>query len=225
MSTENFRNLFCGFCLQKAVAHNLEIILNKVSLLVNKYGIRSITMDEMASSLGISKKTLYQHFRDKKDLIANVLNHTLKSKKEEIKRLLDEPADAISQLIQIHNLVIAFIKDFSIIIEYDLKKYYPGIYEQTHHDYIKLLEELYMAHIRKGKEEGTYRPNLDEKIIAKVHIARVVDLPQNCSISVDEYISDEFSQQLVEYHLRGLIDESKVGLLNEYLNEWKHINH
>lgn len=176
-------------------------------------------MDEIASSLGISKKTLYQYFRDKEDLTERVMDHTLNARKDEINRLLEEPADAISQLIHIHGLVIEFIKDFSAIIEYDLKKYYPAIYEQTHKQYVQLLEELYMTHIRKGKAEGTYRANLDEKIIAKVLISRVVDLPQNRTISVDEYISDEFSRQLVEYHLRGLIDEHKVDLLNQYLSE------
>ena len=219
------RNFFGEICLFIIVAHSLNEILDKVAPLFNKYGIRSISMDEVASWLGISKKTLYQYFRDKEDMMARVMDHTLKARNEEIQDLLGQPADAISQLIRIHGLVIEFVKNFSAIIEYDLKKYYPAIYEQTHLRYVQMLEELYIAHIRKGKSEGTYRSNIDEKVIAKVHIARVVDLPENRTITVDEYISGEFSRQLIEYHLRGLIDESKVELLNEHLNEWKLINH
>jgi len=111
------------FCVSFFMTVALTEILDKISELFLSYGIRSMTMDNISSELGISKKTLYQHVKNKEDLIRQVIHYEYRKRSFEVKKIIKEEHNAIEQLFEIHKLIISFIKKYSSAIEYDLKKY------------------------------------------------------------------------------------------------------
>lgn len=181
-----------------------EEILNKVSVLYRKYGIRSITMDDLAHELGISKKTLYLYVRDKSELVGKVVEYSGLFGPAGIKELLETRGNAIEQLIGVSQKFHALLRENSPAYEYDLKKYYPGHYRKLMSARRKMMYEIVVANIRQGKKEDIYREELDEEIIAKLHMMRIENLRSNELFKENVVQSSKFFREIFIYHIHGL---------------------
>lgn len=190
----------------------LKSILEKVNDLYQKYGIKSVTMDDVARELGISKKTLYQHVKDKQDLVEQALQLDGLKKAGILKQIMhDSSLNAIEQVIEIYDYIHnAIINKYSATIEYDLKKYYPDFFTRMVQMKREHMFENMMANMEKGKKEGLYRSDLNEKVLATLHVMRVESILSN-----DYYLSSEirpidFFKELFDYHLRGIATEKGI---------------
>jgi AcrR family transcriptional regulator len=143
---------------------DIEMILSSVLGLYSRYGIKSITMDDVSRELGISKKTLYQFIRDKADLIGRVLDYERRLTKQYMDQLADPDHNAIDELIEVNNRIHTSLTSHNPAFYYDLKKYYPDLFKgwmkQRRHGMYTLL----ISNIRRGKQEGFYREDMDEAI-------------------------------------------------------------
>jgi AcrR family transcriptional regulator len=196
-----------------------ENILDKVSVLYRKYGIKSITMDDVAHELGISKKTLYQFVGDKTELVEKVVEHTRHCSFAGMKELKEMGGNAIERLIQVSQQVQALLKDHSASYEYDLKKYYPGIFKKLMSARRKLMYEAMLANIRQGKKEGIYRDELDEEIIAKLHLLRMENLQSTELFSEEEIQSPKFFREIFVYHIHGLATSRGLEILGRNIEK------
>jgi AcrR family transcriptional regulator len=194
-----------------------EKILEKVSHLYQKYGIKSVTMDDVAHEIGISKKTLYQYVKDKSDLVEKVVEHT---------RLCHFPSfedinegNAIEQLIEVSRRVNALMKEYSPSYDYDLRKYYPNIHQKLMDARRKLMYESMLANIRKGKKEGIYRSELNEEIIAKLHLLRMENLQSSELFDASEIHSSKFFNEIFIYHIHGLATLKGLETLNKNMDK------
>jgi AcrR family transcriptional regulator len=181
-----------------------EKILDKVSVLYRKYGIKSVTMDDVSHELGISKKTLYQYVSDKTELVEKAVEHARTCSFSNMEEIGISGGNAIEQLIEVSQRVNALMKDYSPSYEYDLKKYYPEIYSRLMAARRKLMYESMIANIRQGKKEGIYRGELDEEIIAKLHLLRMENLKESELFNEEEVHSPKFFREVFVYHIRGL---------------------
>lgn len=200
---------------------DLKEILEQIAILYTKYGIKSNTMDDVAKELGISKKTLYQSFKDKDELVNKVIDFIFLKKQNEILKVGNNCQNAIEEMYQIHQHVVAMLKEHSNVMMNDLRKYYYEKHVSIINKYKQLLEDLIVRNIEKGKDEGLYRLSINSRIIAKSHVAMIMNMPDNYVISIDEYTSKTFSDELFEYHLRGLIDEKSTEISNKLLKNIK----
>ena len=192
-----------------------ENILEKVSVLYRKYGIKSVTMDDVAHELGISKKTLYQFVEDKTELVEKVVEHTLQCNFSAMKAKKGTGDNAIEELIEVSQRVNALMKDHSQSYEYDLKKYYSGIYRNLMSARRKLMSESMLVNIRQGKKEGIYRRELNEEIIAKLHLLRVENLQSSEIFKEEEMRSVKFFRELFVYHINGLATQKGREVLRK----------
>ena len=192
-----------------------ENILEKVSVLYRKYGIKSVTMDDAAQELGISKKTLYQFVKDKTELVEKVVGHTRHCNFSTMKKIKGSSGNAIEELIEVSQRVNALMKDHSPSYEYDLKKYYPDIYRNLMSARRKLMYESMLANIRKGKKEGIYRKELNEEIISKLHLLRVETLKSSEIFKEEEIHSAKFFRELFVYHIHGLATSKGLEVLRK----------
>jgi AcrR family transcriptional regulator len=198
---------------------DLREILEQVAILYAKYGIKSNTMDDVANELGISKKTLYQSFKDKDELVSKVIEYLFLKKQKEILKISTSCLNAIEEMYQIHQQITLMLKEYSNVMMNDLRKYYFEKHTAITKKYRQLLEDIIISNIEKGKKEGLCRLNINSRIIAKSHVAKIMNLPDNYVISIDEYTSKDFSDELFEYHLRGLVNEKGLELSNNFLKK------
>lgn len=196
-----------------------EEILIKVAGLYRKYGIKSVTMDDVAHELGMSKKTLYQYVSDKTELVQMVVEHVRQCNFSAMKNKQETELNAIEELIEVSQHVNSQMKDYSPTYEYDLKKYYPDIYRSLMSARRKLMYESMLANIRKGKKEGIYRKELDEKIIAKLHLLRIENLQSTEIFDEEEMHSAKFFREVFVYHIHGLATEKGLKVLQKNVHK------
>jgi len=199
-------------------------ILNQVGKLYHRYGIKSVTMDDVASHLGISKKTLYEFFDDKKDLVNQVLRSEHKEHCREFDLILQQNLNAIEELFVIYKNIRQMIQDYNPSMDYDIRKYYPDLFVKIREIRRKTMLDNTIRNMVRGKEEGLYRNDLNTGVVARLHLFRIENLLENDLFSADELISFEIFHEIFVYHLQGIMSskgreffEKNFGKLRETL--------
>ncbi len=196
-------------------------ILLKVDSLFMRYGIKSVTMDDISRELGISKKTLYQYVENKSDLINKVIQEHLISEKEIISKICKESIDPIDEMLAIARYVALMLREMNPSIVYDLQKYYSKSWEMMqslHEDHIY---EVIKRNIQKGIEEGLYRQNLNPEIIAKFYVGKSMILVDERIFPIRKYNREQLFLEFINYHIHGIASEKGLALLEKRMRENK----
>jgi AcrR family transcriptional regulator len=194
-------------------------IFDKVGKLFRKFGIKSITMDDISGELGISKKTLYQLISDKAELVEMVFMNGFNDFKNEVMLLFEKKYDPVLELIRLNNLALEQLKEFGPAVEHDLRKYYNNLYEKIKKLHLELMQNCIYQNIELGKKTGIYRNNIDTNIITKLHLARIEQVPHTDIFTLEEYTSPDFAREVCRAHLKGLVSEKGQELLEQHINE------
>ena len=209
------------FC---AMNNDHENILLKVRQLYMKYGIKSITMDEVSNELGISKKTLYQFVADKDELVGKVLDYEIEIRQNQIFNCSKSSYNAVEELLEISEFMNRLIRDQNPATEHDLKKYYPHHYQKILKARREGVYSYILMNLKKGKEEGLYREELDAEIIAKLYLSRSESIHLNDLFTVEEYTSWELFLELITYHIRGIATKKGIVVFEKKIKELEKIN-
>lgn len=193
-------------------------ILHAAGQLYAKYGIKSVTMDDISRHLGISKKTLYQYVTDKTDLVEKVIMRESMERKKDFDAIYNGKLNAIEELLEVNRFVNKLFKDYNPSKEYDLQKYYPEIYQKIRELRRVNMYQASRNNILKGQKQGIYRKDLDADMISKLHVFRVENLIEFDLFRVEEITSDHFCNELMKYHIYGIANEKGIKYYNEQLN-------
>ncbi len=198
---------------------DLKSILSKVRDLYMKYGIKSITMDDVAREMGISKKTIYQYVTDKEDLVAKFIENEMELRQKEICNCFKVGFNPIEELFEISLYMNKLMQEQNPATEYDLKKYYPTQYQKLVKARREGIYNYILANLKKGKKEGLYRDDLKEEIIAKLYLSRAESIHLNDLYSVEEFTSNRIYSELLKYHVRGIATEKGINALEKKLSD------
>lgn len=196
---------------------------DKIGKLFKRYGIRSITMDDVARELGMSKKTLYQIVPDKSKLIETVITDEYNYYRDKLNAIKELNSGAILGFIRLNELLYDFLLHFSPVANHDLEKLEPALYKTIKEGYVKSFLGAILDNLKRGKEEGLYRKELDIEIISKLHLARIEQIPNSKIFHQDEFTSQEFVKEICIYHLHGVLNAKGMELLKQYENEIDNI--
>ena len=194
-------------------------ILKNVGKLYFKFGIRSVTMDDVAHEFGISKKTLYQYFKDKADLVSQVVDFYLKNLMQDINASKDE--NAIDFYFALRSHISKILKYFNNNIEFDLKKQYPQLFKKVHKIKREKIFSDTVLNINKGMETGFYRTGLDVELIAKLQVGRMLYTlnPENEIFTESEVATIELFDKVIEYHMHAICTEKGIKYFKKQLNK------
>lgn len=196
----------------------IDLILRTSGTLFRKYGIRSISMDDIAKELGMSKKTLYQYVENKTDLVEKLLNHLISASPacitDESKNL-----NAIDVLLQASVKVSEEIKEMNPAIAFDLEKFYPVIYRnfvqgKRDHIYRKIKENL-----EQGIREGIYRNDVDSDLVAKLYVQKLIDLHNPDFLSSVDFSFEKVFQVMFDNHIRGISNPVGLAYYQNLINQ------
>lgn len=196
-----------------------ENILEKVSELYNKYGIKSVTMDDVARELGISKKTLYQYVENKNELVSKVLDFVLAKGDCDFKKLYAKPLNAIDELLEVGVHIIKSVKDYNPSTEYDLRKYYPDLHKKMQDIRKEKMYSAILKNIQKGKQEGLFRDDLDDEIIAKMQTSRFLNMGSDEFMNPEDVFKPKYILELFIYHIRGIANNTGIEVLEKTLQK------
>jgi len=188
-------------------------IIEKVSELFMKYGIKSVSMDDISSQLGISKKTLYQYFKDKADLIYKVVMNYNCEHDKGMTEILQSKLNAIEILLLVSKHTLDMLKSLHPPLLFDLRKYYPEITKELIVGKKSDVFNKIKNNLLKGIEEGLYRNDLNPDIIASLYIKRLDDVFFEKDFYAQDYPQHEVFKQLFIYHLRGIVSSKGLKYL------------
>jgi len=167
-------------------------------------------MDDVAHELGISKKTLYEYFSDKNDLVSKFLDFQIAKIRFVFEEEKVDNNNAIDHLLEISQIITAFLKNFSPTIHYDLQKYYPTVFKSFFEYKRSVMFTSTKGNLERGIKEGLYRSDFNPDIIAQVYINQIEASLGADFITNYEYTTDELFSAMFTYHLRGIA--SKKGI-------------
>ena len=192
-------------------------LLSQILDLYGRFGIRSLTMDDLARQLGISKKTIYQVVRDKADLIRQVIELDLELNKDFIAGLDNSGDNAIEDLITINERMHQHGRHLNPTFYFDLQKYYPALYRRWTTEKRNHLYQIIVANINKGKSEGLYRMELRGEVIAELYVSRIERLEREDPTEGLRLISGEAIREVFIYHLHGICNRKGLDYLEHQL--------
>lgn len=189
-----------------------------------KYGIKSITMDDVASELGISKKTLYQYVTDKDDLVGKFVDSEIALRQEEICKCFRIGFNAIEELFEISVFMNKLMRDQNPATEHDLKKYYPEHFQKTLKARREGIYNYILLNLKKGVKEGLYRKEMNNEVIAKLYLMRSENTNLSNMFTIEELTSFKLFTELLTYHIRGIATEKGIIVLEKKIKELQTAN-
>ncbi|MCX6304869.1 MAG: TetR/AcrR family transcriptional regulator [Bacteroidetes bacterium] len=196
-------------------------ILEQVGRLYRRYGIKSVTMDDVASHLGVSKKTIYEFFSDKEDLVRQVLLYEHDHRCGFLSAIENKKFNAIEELFEVYKMINAMLREFNPSMEYDIRKYYPNLFLKIREIRRKRMFDSVYNNLNQGKKEGLYRKELNSKIIAKVHVFRNENLLDNDMFTQEELTSLKMFHEIFVYHLHGILSHEGRTFFENNFDKFK----
>lgn len=178
-------------------------------------GVKGVTMDTMASELGISKKTLYKYCSDKNDLVSQTLELSVKTDTAEIDAIIAKNLNAIDENYEISQLVTEKLRELNPAVFHDLQKYHSEVFQIFTNYRNGHIFECVKNNIEKGQNEGLYSSDLDAELVSKLYLTLIDGLLNQQILSEKSTTLGLAHQQMFRYHTRGIASEKG----REYLKE------
>jgi len=196
-----------------------ERILLKSHELFNRYGIRSVSMDDIAAQLAMSKKTLYQYYTDKDELVTAVFSTVMENNRIECTVNKEKAENAVHEVFMAFDMVQEMFANMNIAVLYDMEKYHPVCFKKYLEYKNGFMYQMIRSNIERGVKEEVYRDDIDVDIMTRYRIYSIMlsfntqVFPNNRSNVV--YIE----QQLLEHFLNGLATSKGHKLIQKYKSQ------
>lgn len=196
-----------------------EKIINKSTDLFLTLGFKSVTMDEIASELGISKKTIYVHFANKTKLVEAVTFSLFETICEGIDTICDNSENPIEELYDVKFFVLNHLKNEKASPQHQLKKYYPKIYETLR---VKQFEKMHGSvkdSLQRGVDSGLFRDSINVDFISRMYFNGMTGIKDETLFPKSTFEMSTLMENYLEYHLRAIVTENGFKILNKHLIE------
>lgn len=189
-----------------------------------RYGIKSVTMDDLARQLGISKKTLYQYVSNKNDLITQIFYQKIELEKTIMAQIREDSSDAIDEILKIAAYVIGELRELSPTTVYDLQKYYQETWRQMEALHQRYIYVIIRENLQRGMGQGLYRQNMNPDIIAKLYVGKTSLVVDEDVFPTRDYDMSDLFREYIHYHIYGIASPKGLALLEKHLQEEKNVN-
>lgn len=203
-----------------------ERILSKAADLFMRYGIRSITMDEIAAQLGISKKTIYQFFTDKDDMVSAVIDVEIKKNETDCISYQQKSENAVHHIFVALESLEEMLKYMNPLMLYDLEKHHPRAFKNLKEYKYEFLYKITMENLQTGIKEELYRNDIQLDIVTKCRIESAFLVFNLDLFPHSKYNVTEVNYELAMLFLHGVVSEKGKKLIDKYNTERnKKISH
>jgi AcrR family transcriptional regulator len=191
-------------------------IVEEAAVMFRTYGIRAVTMDMLANQMGISKRTIYEIFNDKEEILAAVLKWMTVRQRKVVEKILSESENVIEAIFKLADMTMEHFKNMSPAFQMDIKRHHQDIMKK-----LEGVDELpYVRNnvliIERGIKEGVFRKDIDVKIINRCML-EVAKMSNDKEIfPPDNYISEDVIRNVYINYLRGICTQKGLNLIDNY---------
>ncbi|NQW36763.1 MAG: TetR/AcrR family transcriptional regulator [Flavobacteriales bacterium] len=192
-------------------------IIEKSTSMFLTLGFKSVTMDDIAEKMGISKKTIYTHFSNKEDLIEASSFFIFEQINKSITKIEEKKLNPIEETFKIKEVVSHFLKGEKTSPEFQLKKYYPKIYAMLDLKKREIINTCFKDSLERGVIEGCFRKDINIDMVSKFYYLCITGIKNN-ELFVSEDINNVMEEYL-EYHIRAIATGQGLQTLNKILSK------
>ncbi len=188
-----------------------------------RYGVKSISMDDICRELGISKKTLYRTVPDKAELVRLVIEQHVLENTMAVAQLGREAVNAIDEMLYVNRHVKQQMRGLNPSLMFDLQKYYRPTWEMLRGHHLDFVTRTIRANIDRGRWEGLYRSDFDADVIVRLYLAKVrIFIEDPAFLLIKDQGLPEVFGAVVDYHLRAIASPKGLDYYLRYLaDQWE----
>lgn len=193
-----------------------EKVIRGAEELFMKYGVRSVSMDDIARHLGISKKTIYQHFADKDEVVATVAQNHMRRQRQQFDQILKTAGNAIEEMAMTATNMKENLRNINPSVLFDMQKYHSRAWNEWltfKHDFIR---ESIVRSMKQGIAEGYFRADVNIDILASMRLEQVQMAFDHTVFPRDAYTIAEIQAQLFEHFVHGIMTDKGRKLYEKY---------
>lgn len=195
-----------------------EKILNASEQLFMRYGLKSVSMDDVAKHLGMSKKTIYNYLKDKKDLVYQVLQCHFTKNENECKAIFLKNENPVSQMLFIGQHIVANYQSLNPSFINDLRKYFPKGWLLFNEYKNNIIRHHIVTNLTNGMEQGYYRDDINVELIAELYLNLTEIITQSSNFDEAGKQFPLVVTEMINYHLHGVCSAKGIAFLNENKN-------
>ena len=193
-----------------------EKLLKEIGEMFMTYGVRSISMDDISRHMGISKKTLYQHFKDKNELVEKVTEHVIEERQTEYEEVTKEASNAIEELFLMSKCLRSHLANLNPSLIFDLKKFHMKAWNLfLDYEHITVYESM-KDNLKRGKEEGFFRVGININVLAKLRVEQVHMSFDPHVFPKDDFDFTEVHMQMYDHYVYGICTDKGLKLYEKY---------
>ncbi len=193
-------------------------ILQRAMDMFQRYGLRAMTMDDVCRELAMSKKTLYQHFANKADLVDQAVRHVFGLHQFSMDQIAAEHENAIDRMISRYAFLMRMMESHGPNMMFPLKKYYPKTYEWLFAQRQRTMVEALVQTIKDGQAQRLFREDLEPELVAQIHFTTMVGLADS------DAVTENFSQRraliwtAISLFIRAISTAQGLNYVNELMD-------
>lgn len=191
-------------------------ILIEADKLFCQYGIKSVTMDDIAKHLAMSKKTIYQYFSDKNQMVVTLINNRLRAEEMRMATNICEAENTVQEVWNAISHLKEMFSKLNPVMFYDMQKYHPEAWNAFQRFRDEQLFKCITRNLEKGIAEGNYRPDINVEIVATMRIEQIDTIFNPSVFPVSRFDLAKVMVQLTEHYLYGICTLQGHKLINKY---------
>lgn len=193
--------------------------LQRVAEMFMRYGIKALTMDDVARELGISKKTLYQFVESKDDLVNKVMEAHLTVECGRAVVVADTSSDALDEMFMVIHENLGDMQRMKSNMLFELQKYHREAWDKIQAYQRGFLYKVVVDNLQRGVKEGLYRDDFDVDIVAKLHLAQTFAIFDESWFPKPPYNSMTLFREAIMHYLHGVLSEKGRQELQRRINQ------
>ena len=195
-------------------------ILERASAVYMKYGIKTVTMDDLAGEIGISKKTIYKYFDDKNDLVRSIIEMKVSMDAAICVNCMQNSENAIDDLFNLSKLVVEHFSNINPAVFYDLRKYHPDAWGVMEKHKWEFVQSMIQENVERGIKENIYRKSLHPEIMSRLYVSSTDAILNSNIFPWPEFKFQEVFIEMIHFQLYGMVnDEGRKYLKQKLQNE------
>ena len=195
-----------------------EKIITTSAKLFLDYGFKSVTMDEIANTIGISKKTIYVHFANKTKLVEAVTFSIFENICSGIDAICTNSKNPIEELYATKIYVMNYLKNEKSSPQYQLQKYYPRIAQQLKLKHFEKMHQSVQDSIQNGVNTNLFRSNINVDFISRLYFNGMSGIKDQVIFPNTLFSMDYLMEHFLEYHLRAICTPKGLEIFTKFTN-------
>jgi len=194
-------------------------ILHRATELFLTNGFKSVTMDDIAEELAISKKTIYTYFKNKTDLVKASVYFVFETISTGIDQICSLDNNPIEEIFIIKDFVLKNLKNEKASPLFQLKKYYPKLYAELQKKQFEVMQDCVTLNIKNGMEQGLFRQKLNTDFIGRIYFSGINAIKDNDIFPKENISMQDLMNEFLDYHIRAIATKKGVEVLEKQLKK------